>query len=312
VNAPTTPDPRLDRAFDLYEAGDLDGAIDVCDAILRRDAKHYGALYLFGSILGEKKKFDDAAALLGRAIAVDPSRPLAHFNFANVLRRLGRYEEALVAIDAHLALKPEKVEAIALRADSCIELGRPDEALRSAERAIALAPADPEAHNIRGAALAELDRCAEARASFDRAVALNPRMAKAFRNRALAELQLNEHNRALASFEQALAVEPNLDYVDGMMCHTRQKICAWSGLDAQIARIRQAVAAGRRAAMCGADPAGLRVFVAAESGRHGLLPVRRGVDPQPGRRQRGARPGSGRVGKDSHADGGKDPCPNAR
>ena len=248
MNVPNTPDPRLDRAFDLYEAGDLDGAIDVCEAILRRDAKHYGALYLLGSILGAKKKFDEAAAVLARAIAVDPSRPLAHFNFANVLRRLGRYEEALVAIDAHLALKPENVEAIALRADSCIELGRPDEALRSAERAIALAPAYPEAHNIRGAALAELARYAEARASFGQAVALNPRMAKAFRNRALAELQLNEHDRALASFEQALAVEPNLDYVDGMMCHTRQKICAWSGLDAQVARIRRAVAAGRRAA----------------------------------------------------------------
>ncbi len=244
---PTAPDPRLDRAFDLYETGDLDGAIEACQAILRLETANYGALYLLGSVLGEKKRYLEAADALRRAIAVDPSRPLAYFNLANVLRWTDRHEEALAAIDAHLAKKPDNAEAFVLRADSCIELTRLDEALRSAERAIALAPADPEAHNIRGAALAKLERHAEARASFDRAVALNPRLAKAFRNRALAELQLKEHDRALVSFEQALAVDPNLDYVDGMMCHTRQQICAWSGLAAQIGRIHQAVAAGRRA-----------------------------------------------------------------
>jgi tetratricopeptide (TPR) repeat protein len=122
VNVPAAPDPRLDRAFDLYEAGDLDGAIDVCQAILRLDDKHYGALYLLGSVLGEKKRYVEAADVLGRAIAVDPSRPLAYFNLANVLRWMGSHEQALAAIDAHLAKKPDNVEALVLRADSCIEL----------------------------------------------------------------------------------------------------------------------------------------------------------------------------------------------
>ncbi len=107
MNVPTKPDPRLDRAFDLYEAGDLDGAIALCQAILRLDDRHYGALYLLGSVLGEKKKLEDAAAALARAIAVDPSRPLAHVNLATVLRGMGRHAEALASLERARAAKPD-------------------------------------------------------------------------------------------------------------------------------------------------------------------------------------------------------------
>ncbi len=107
MNVPTKPDPRLDRAFDLYEAGDLDGAIALCQAILRLDDRHYGALYLLGSVLGEKKELDDAAAALARAIAVDPSRPLAHVNLATVLRGMGRHAEALASLERARAAKPD-------------------------------------------------------------------------------------------------------------------------------------------------------------------------------------------------------------
>ena len=107
MNVPTAPDPRLDRAFDLYEAGDLDGAIGVCEAILRLDDKQYGALYLLGSVLGQKGRLDDAAAALRRAIAVDPSRPLAHFNLATILRAMGRYAEALASLERARAAKPD-------------------------------------------------------------------------------------------------------------------------------------------------------------------------------------------------------------
>jgi predicted O-linked N-acetylglucosamine transferase (SPINDLY family) len=281
MNVPTAPDPRLDRAFDLYEAGDLDGAIDLCRAILRLNDKHYGALYLLGSVLGEKKKFDDAAAALRRAIAVDPSRPLAHFNLANVLRWMGRYEQALAAIDAHLALKPGNAEALVLRGDSCIKLGRLDDALSSADRAIAAAPGYAEAHNARGNALAKLRRFVEAIASYDQAIGLNPRYAEAFHNRAIVRQEMGSDDgafedwrsavalkpdyteaycslgnlleaqgrleEALASFEHARALKPDLEYLIGAICQIRQRLCYWSEFAEATERLREAIADGERA-----------------------------------------------------------------
>jgi tetratricopeptide (TPR) repeat protein len=132
VNVPSTPDPRLDCAFDLHEAGDLDGAIEACRTILQLDDRRYGALYLLGSVLGQKKRFVEAAEALRRAIAVDASRPLAHLNLANILRWMGRFAESLAAIDAYLSLKAENAEALALRADVLTELGRLDDAVLSA------------------------------------------------------------------------------------------------------------------------------------------------------------------------------------
>jgi len=280
ANVPAAPDPRLDDAFDLYEAGDLDGAIDACQGILQFDGKHYGALYLLGSILGEKRRLTEAAAALGRAIAVDPSRPLAHFNLANVLQWMDCHEEALAAIDAHLALKPGNAEALALRADCCVELGRLDDALSSAERAVAAAPASAEAHNICGVALGKLGRFADASACYDKAIALNPRYAEAFHNRAIVRQQLGSNDRALddwrkavalnpddaeahyglgehlqtagrieealASYERARRLKPNLDFLSGTIHYARRHLCDWSEFAAATEQICGAVASGER------------------------------------------------------------------
>ncbi len=280
ANVPAARDPRLDHAFDRYEAGDLDGAIDACQAILQFDGEHYGALYLLGSILGEKRRLAEAAAALGRAIAVDPSRPIAYFNLANVLRWMDRHEEALAAVDAHLAKKPDNAEALVLRADSCIKLGRLDDALSSAERAIAAAPASAEAHNICGVALGKLGRFTEASACYDKAIALNPRFAEAFHNRAVVRQQLGLNDRALAdwretvalrpddaeahyslgellqaarridealaSYERAWTLKPDLDDLSGTIHYTRRQMCDWSGFAAATERICKAVAAGER------------------------------------------------------------------
>ena len=282
MNVPTTPDPRLDRAFDLHEAGDLDGAIDLCQAILRHDDRNYGALYLLGSVLGQKKRFVEAAKALRRAIAVDASRPLAHFNLANVLRWTGRFAESLAAVDAYLSLKAENAEALALRADVLTELGRLDEALLSADRAIAAAPTYAEAHNIRGNALAKLRRLAEAKASYDHALALAPRYPQAFYNRGIVLEQQGLEDQALddwrkavalkpdyaeaysslggfleskgraeealASFELASRANPSLDYLQGAICHIRQQLWNWSEFASASDRICKAVAAGQRAA----------------------------------------------------------------
>jgi predicted O-linked N-acetylglucosamine transferase (SPINDLY family) len=280
VNVPSTPDLRLDRAFDLHQAGDLDGAIEACQAILRLETTNYGALYLLGSVLGGKKKYVEAAEALRRAIAVDASRPLAHFNLANVLRWMGRFAESLAAVDAYLSLKAEKAEALALRADVLTELGRLDEALSSADRAIAAAPTYAEAHNIRGNALAKLQRLADAKASYDRAVALDPRYAQAFYNRGivlehqgLEDQALDDWRKAvalkpdyaeaycslggfleskgraeeaLASFKLASRANPSLDYLQGAICHIRRSLCDWSE-PAASQRLCEAIAAGQRA-----------------------------------------------------------------
>jgi predicted O-linked N-acetylglucosamine transferase (SPINDLY family) len=280
LNVPATPASSLDRAFDLHEAGDLDGAIALCEAILRLDDRRYGALYLLGSILGEKKKFDEAATALQRAIAIDPSRPLAHFNLANVLRWMGRFAESLAAIDACLSLKTENAEALALRADVLTALGRLEDALSSADRAIAAAPAYAEAHNVRGNALTKLRRLAEAKASYDHAIALVPGYAQAFYNRGIALEQQGFEDQALADWRKAIALKPdyaeaycslgglleskgraeealasfelanqanpNLDYLQGAICHVRQQLWDWSEFASASNTIRKAVVAGKR------------------------------------------------------------------
>ena len=99
TNAPGKTAPDLDRAFDLFEAGNLVEAAEACKFILASDDHNYGALYLLGGIYGEQGKFRDAASLLARAVEINPTKPVAYYNLANVLDQCNRPREALTAIE---------------------------------------------------------------------------------------------------------------------------------------------------------------------------------------------------------------------
>ena len=68
------------KAFDLLEAGDLDGAIVIFDGLLvlnPEDASIHAAL---GSVLHEQGKLAEAEAAYDTALQLDPNAPLARVN----------------------------------------------------------------------------------------------------------------------------------------------------------------------------------------------------------------------------------------
>ncbi len=140
TNAPGKTAPDLDRAFDLFEAGNLVEAAEACKFILASDDHNYGALYLLGGIYGEQGKFRDAASLLARAVEINPTKPVAYYNLANVLDQCNRPREALTAINSYIARVQDNADAHILRAVICSKLQRFEDSARSGERAVALKP----------------------------------------------------------------------------------------------------------------------------------------------------------------------------
>jgi tetratricopeptide (TPR) repeat protein len=208
----------IDKAASLREQGRLNEAERLCDAVLRGEPQHFGALHLSGLIKHQLGRSVDGLRLVGDALRAKPGSAEALINHGVILDALKRHEEALVSFDNALAMRADNVILHCNRANTLKSLGRYQEALASCDRALALEPRHVPAHNTRGTVLAALDRYEEALAGFDRLLAFEPERAGSdplvLNNRGTALTKLKRHHEALTSLNQALAIKP--DYADAL------------------------------------------------------------------------------------------------
>jgi len=156
----------------------------------------------------EQGRHDEALALVGRALQVDPGSFDALMQQGLVLRALGRAAEAVLSYEAALALRPDAAAALYNCGNALASFGRLDAALQCYDRVLALEPADAEALNNRGVVLRRMLRDDDALASFDAALAVRPGYPEALDNRGNALQALGRHAEALESYERALRERP--------------------------------------------------------------------------------------------------------
>jgi predicted O-linked N-acetylglucosamine transferase (SPINDLY family) len=220
-------------------------AIASFDAALALDPRHVDALYNRGNAWRKLGRDDAAIASFDAALALAPGFGDAHHNRANALRDAGRFEDALAGYDAALAQRPDHVEALNNRGGVLLELGRFAAANAAFERALALRPAFAEACNNRGVAQHGLGDFAAAIASFDRALALRPDYAEALDNRGNSRYALQQYADATVDFEAASALAPDLPVVLSFRLSARMHVCAWQGLERDLAELRCRILAGK-------------------------------------------------------------------
>ena len=85
-------------------------------------------------LLSELGRFDEAVALMQRAIAIDPLRATFHINLALDLIALGRYDEAEAALRKAIELQPQAARATYRLAMIQILRGKPGAAVELAKQ----------------------------------------------------------------------------------------------------------------------------------------------------------------------------------
>jgi predicted O-linked N-acetylglucosamine transferase (SPINDLY family) len=183
------------------------------EALLRRAleaAPGDAALHAhLGVVLRRLGRLEAAADAHARAVALEPGLDDARFNLGNVLLELGRAEQALAAYDAVLRARPGHAGASANRGLALLRLGRADEAVAAYRAALAQRADDPGLLLGLGNALAAGVRHAEALEAFEALIAVDPRRVAAWNNRGNAQLALGRPEAALASYGRALEVDPD-------------------------------------------------------------------------------------------------------
>lgn len=270
-----TTDSLLRQAVAHHQRGESAQAHALYEQVLRQDPGNFDALHLSGVVARQRGDAQLALDLIGRAIALDGTRAIAHCNLGaaqqdagrdadalasyeralalqpgyplalcnrgNALRRLGRLGDALDSYAAALALSPRYPEALCHRALALQDLGRHDEALDGFAAALEARPAYPEA--VHGAAVSLLagGKIEQALAGFDRAVQLRPGYAEAWCGRGGLLLYAGQFDAAVDSWRRALAARPGYARAQLGLANTLR---ALGHRDAAIAAYRQAKAMG--------------------------------------------------------------------
>ena len=167
-------------------------------------------LYNRGNTLYDLKRYKEAIAAYGKAIAIQPEYTEAWHGQGDTLYKLKRYKEALDAYEKAIQIQPDYLEAWKSRAFVLENLQRYEEAIDSFDRALKVKHDNPEVWNGRGDALNHLQRYTEAIESYDKAVQFQPNYYQAWNSRGWTLHNLGRYEDAIASFDKA--VEFKMDY----------------------------------------------------------------------------------------------------
>ena len=197
---------------DLESREDYHGAIDALTRCLDSGAlgqenmavAHNNRGSVWFKLGDHQKAFDDYS----RAIALDPSYPLAYFNRGNLWSTGGGDERAIGDYGSAIDLDPQYAGAYNNRGAAWQRLGDYELAIEDYNHSVDLAPANAVGYNNRGNAWRLLGDHQRAIDNLDRAIALDPAYATAFLNRGIAWSELGDYRRAVLDYDRFIELDP--------------------------------------------------------------------------------------------------------
>ena len=202
-----TFEQAIQIALSHYQAGRLQQSEAICRQLLAHDPNQADALHLLG-LIAHQVRHPDAAALIRRAIALQPHNAIAYGNLALVLQSQAKWDEAMECSRQALALQPNLPEAHYNLGYAFHVKGELEEAAACYRRALALRPDFTLPYLNLGAALKMLGRTDEAIGVYRRGLELEPNSAALFNNLADALREDGQNEESAEYCRRAIALDP--------------------------------------------------------------------------------------------------------
>lgn len=230
-------DPIFQQAVQYHHRGQLAQAQALYEEILRVQPRHFDALHLLGVIAAQSRNPERALTMFDRALGVDRTNAVAHFNKGTALQDLKQWQAALASYDRAIAIKPDFAEACSNRGVVLAELGQLPEALDSCNQALAIKNDFAEAFFNRGNVYRDLKQWEAAVHSYDQAVSIRVNYAEAFFNRGNVQREQGSREAALRSYDQSIALRPDFAPAYANRGNVQRELKQWNAALASYDRL---------------------------------------------------------------------------
>lgn len=197
----------LEHALVAHRAGRLDEAESGYRLTLAHDAHHADALHMLGVIHLDRGALNEAETLIRKAIAVD-ERATFLGDLGNVLIDMQRMPEAEAAFCRAVEIDPSYALAHYNLGIAYMASNKDDEAERAFRRALENAPNLVEARINLGAVLFGAKRFAEATGVLTEALAIDPKRASVYRELGRLMIATSRYAQAEEYFREAVRLDP--------------------------------------------------------------------------------------------------------
>jgi tetratricopeptide (TPR) repeat protein len=246
----------MDKAFELYNAGELESAERLCAQIVAGRPRMGAAHNLMGVVLNARGKHKEAVKALQRAANLEPRNGRYLSNLGEVERLRGKLLEALAALTQAVSLNPKSSQAqnnlgivyferrdyegavecyrkaISVKqrfpeahnnmGNALRALGRQEEALEHYQKALLYRENYPEVYNNMASILRDQDQIAEAEQCYRKAIELRPKYLEAYSNLAGLMAENDQPVEALRVLGDALRINPK--YVPALVQTARTQL----------------------------------------------------------------------------------------
>jgi len=251
MNPKDTAQFELEKANALYEAGRVNEALSVLEALLKKCPQFADGHYQRGIL---HKRLGDAPAALEsfmQAVACRPDFANAWYRAGNVWYELGQFEKASQLYEQALQLAPDVAVFQFNHGAVLRKLNRNDDALVCYDRALALRPDYPEAHCNRGNLLFLRQRYRDAADAYSNAIALKGDLVQALEGLGRTLVMAKQPERAMPFLERAMMLAPERG----------ETLFAMGQALRNLGRSDQALLALRKAQMAGYESADVYVEI---------------------------------------------------
>lgn len=228
----------LNEATRLRSEGNLEGALEGYQEILRDDSDNLQAHCSAGEILAEMGRKAEAVVHYQEGLRIAPQIGPLYNNLALALRATGKHVEAMEAMKQAVILMPENVGIRVNFGNWLQEAGLLDEARKEYQQAIKLNPGMTRAHCGLGSTWTKLGNPEEAEKCFREALQLNPDHANALTNLGVALRDQSRPEEALSLGQRAVELDPQSASHRHSLAFTLQYMHRW---DEAVAEWQRAV-----------------------------------------------------------------------
>ncbi|HUP45179.1 MAG TPA: sulfatase-like hydrolase/transferase [Thermoanaerobaculia bacterium] len=201
-------DTMLHRAIDLYQRGDVEGAINTTRELVSRQPQMIVARETYAFMLQQAERSPAAIATLEEAIARGDARESTKIRLGLLLSESGRADEA-VKILAPFA-KGDDVDVLNAYGIALADVGRAADAVAQFERVLNVDRTNATAHQNLGIVALRTGRVAEAERYLNQALAIDAEMPLALNTLGVVLARSGRVDQAIDTWRRAVAIDPSL------------------------------------------------------------------------------------------------------